>query len=82
MRISHSIVTNRLWLIGLLLCVLTTNAIAREPLTTSSEVLLVDDFEGDVRNQLGGLRNSFVRAPSTVKAKRVYDAQDSDNLCV
>lgn len=82
MLVAEPSLKNRLLLIGLLLGLLTTVAVSREPLATSPDVLLIDDFEGDVRNQLGGLRNSFVRAPSSVKAKRVYgDAQGPDGLC-
>lgn len=56
---------------------------SREPSETAAETLLIDDFEIDVCNQLGGLRNSFVRAPARVKAKRVVgDANGPAGLCV
>jgi len=38
-----------------------------------SSVLLVDDFNDDVQNRLGGYRNTFQRAPSTATAMRVAD---------
>ncbi len=66
----------------LILSGLAASSLAREPVSEVHETLLIDDFERDVRNQLGGLRNSFVKAPSVVKAKRVIgDAHDVNGLC-
>jgi hypothetical protein len=38
-----------------------------------SSAVLVDDFNDDVQNRLGGYRNTFQRAPSTARAIRVAD---------
>lgn len=63
----------RLPMLILLLCGVALTAIATEPAANKSavpEVLLADDFDGDIQNALFGFRNAFAAVPSTAKSLR------------
>ncbi|MFN0021039.1 MAG: alpha-amylase family protein [Pirellulaceae bacterium] len=61
----------------LLLCGAATCALASEPVeksSTAADVLLVDSFDGDIQNSLGGYRSTFEAAPSLAKSLRTAQA--------
>ena len=47
-----------------------------------ANLFVIDDFDGDIQNRLGGYRNTFVRSPSVAQMRRVVGVGHRDENAV